>query len=435
MTEEFLHFVWGNRLCYQSGQRSVDGQDIEVIHPGIPNFDAGPDFFNAKIKIGDTLWAGNVEIHVREKEWYSHNHHTDPAYDNVILHVVQEKSKGTVNSRGNNIPVLEINYSDHLLYNYNHLLSKSSFVACEEYLPEISSFEFEQWLERVLIEKIETKSRDIERYLTFANGDWNEVLYILLARSFGFGVNGEAFEMLARGLPFKTLLKHSDDIFRIEALLFGQSGLLPTDTADDYTGQLNEEYKFLSHKYRLKKLDAGIWKFLRLRPHNFPTIRIAQFAMLIHKFHGSFDSIVNNPDLKEMEKMLMVGVSEYWKKHYRFGKESDKETDKILGKTSAGLIIANSIVPYIYVFAKQKGDFKLQDKALDVLTKLPPEKNSIVNKWAEKVFVAKDEAQAQALIYLKNYYCNHKKCLSCKIGRKFIVKDTGKERNKKQIMP
>ena len=421
MTEEFLHFVWTNRLCYQSGQKSIDGQDIEIIHPGIPNFDAGPDFFNAKIKIGSTLWAGNVEIHVREKEWYSHNHHTDPAYDNVILHVVQEKAKGTINSKGNTVPVLEVKYSDHLLYNYNRLLAKSAFVACEKYLPHISSFEFEQWLERILIEKIESKSADIERYLEFANGDWNEVLYILLARSFGFGVNGEAFEMLARSLPFRILLKHSDNILSIEALLFGQSGLLETSLPDDYSNKLRKEYDFLSHKYNLKKLDEGLWRFLRLRPHNFPTVRIAQFAMLIHKFHGSFDIIANDPDLAHMESMLMTGVSDYWKNHYRFGKESSKGSDKILGKASAKLIIANSIVPYIYVFAKHKGDTKLQDKAMDLLTQLPPEKNGIVNKWAEKIFAAKDEAQAQALIYLKNYYCNHKKCLSCRIGRKLIV--------------
>ena len=421
MTEEFLHFLWGNRLCYQAGQMTDGGDSFEIIHPGIPNFDAGPDFFNAKIKIGKTLWAGNVEIHVREKEWYSHGHHTDPAYDNVILHVVQERSDGTVNSKGDGIPVWEMKYSDQLLYNYNGLLAKRTFVSCEEYLPGISAFEFEQWLERVLVEKIETKSDDIERYLTFSNNDWNEVLYILLSRSFGFGVNGEPFEMLARSLPFKVLLKHSDDLLQLEALLLGQAGLLKTDTPDDYIVKLRKEYGFLSHKYNLKALDAGVWRFLRLRPSNFPTIRIAQFAMLIHRYHGSFDAIAGNPELKTMQEMLMVGVSDYWKIHYRPGKVSKKETEKTLGVNSARLIIANSIVPYIYVFAKHKGDAGLQERALDILSQLPPEKNSIVDRWGEKVFKAKDEAQAQALIYLKNYYCNHKKCLSCRIGRKIIV--------------
>jgi len=423
MTEEFLQFLWGNRLCYQAGLKTVRGKDIQIIHPGIPNFDAGPDFFNAKIKIEETLWAGNVEIHIREKEWYSHGHHNDPAYDNVILHVVQEKNRGTVNSKGRTIPVWEMKYSDALLYNYNNLLAKRSFVSCEEFLPAISSFEFEQWLERVLVERIESKSYDIERYLNFAKKDWNEVFYILLARSFGFGVNGEPFEMLARNLPFRILLKHSDDLFQLEALLMGQAGLLGEGNKnDEYTDRLRSEYDFLSHKYGLKSLDRGVWRFLRLRPSNFPTIRLAQFAMLMHKFHGSFDPIVNNPQLKRMEEMLEVGVSEYWKSHYRPGKISARISDRVLGQDSARRIIANSIVPYIYVFAKNKGDNGLQDKALDILTALPPEKNSIVNMWAEKVFKAKDEGQAQALIYLKNYYCNHKKCLSCRIGRKIIVK-------------
>ncbi len=422
MTEEFLHFLWGNRLCYQSGLKTVSGEEIEIIHPGIPNFDAGPDFFNAKIRIGETMWAGNVEIHVREKEWYVHGHQEDSTYDNVILHVVQERNHGTVNSKGNKIPVMEMKYSDHLLYNYNSLLSKKSFVSCEEHLSEISLFEFEQWLERVLIEKIEAKSHDIERYLTFANGNWNEVFYILLARSFGFGVNGEPFEMLARSLPFRILLKHSDDLLQLEALLLGQAGLLEEGKGDDeYIGRLSSEYKFLSHKYGLKSLDRGIWRFLRLRPSNFPTIRIVQFAMLLHKFHGSFDSLVIDPELKSMEKMLEVDVSEYWESHYRPGKRSAKMSEKVLGINSARRIIANSIVPYIYVFAKKKGNDELQDKALDILAALPPEKNSIVNMWEEKVFKAKDEGQAQALIYLKNYYCNHKKCLSCRIGRKIIV--------------
>jgi len=422
MTEEFLHFLWRNRLCYQSGIKTVSGEDVEIIHPGLPNSNAGPDFFNAKIKIGDTLWAGNVEIHVREKEWYAHGHQGDAAYDNVILHVVQEKNDGTVNSRGNEIPVLELKYSDHLLYNYNSLLAKKSFVACEEHLAKITPFEFEQWLERVLVERIESKCHDIERYLKFANGDWNEVFYILLARSFGFGVNGEPFEMLARNLPFKVLLKHSDDLFQLEALLFGQTGLLKEEKAtEEYISKLKKEYDFLAHKYGLKSLDHGIWRFLRLRPSNFPTIRIAQFAMLIHRYNGSFDAITKDPELKKMQEMLQVGVSDYWKGHYRPGKESSRNSEKILGLNSARLVIANTIVPYIYVFAKKKGDTALQEKALDILGKLPPEKNHIVNSWADKVFKAKDEAQAQALIYLKNYYCNHKKCLSCRIGRKIIV--------------
>ena len=421
MTEEFLHFLWGNRLCYQAGLQTTTGQKFEIIHPGIPNSDAGPDFFNAKIKIENTLWAGNVEIHIREKDWVSHGHQKDAAYDNVILHVVQEQNGITLNSKGEEIPVWAMLYDDKLLYNYNSLLSKSLFVACENQLSQISEFEMTQWLERVLVEKIERKNEDIERYLTYANSDWNEVFYILIARNFGFGVNGEPFERLARQTPYKVLLKHADSLFQLEALLLGQAGLLDgVEEEDEYVSKLNSEYTFLAHKYSLNKLDTHLWRFLRLRPANFPTVRIAQFAMLIHKYHGQFDEIINTPNLKRMENMFRVATSEYWNNHYRTGKISKKSEEKIVGVNSTRLIIANSVVPYIYRYAKSKNSVQLQDKALDLLTQLPPEKNSIVQQWSEKVFTAKDEAQAQALIFLKNHYCNHKKCLSCRIGQKVV---------------
>ncbi len=425
MTEEFLQFLWGNRLCYQAGLQTVCGQAFEIIHPGIPNNDAGPDFFNAKIKIGDTLWAGNVEIHIRGKDWITHGHNSDPVYDNVILHVVQEKKNITLNSKGEEIPVWEMRYDDKLLYNYNSLLGKASFVACENHLSRISEFEMSQWLERVLIDKIEHKSEDVNRYLSITNNDWNEVFYILLARNFGFSVNGEPFERLARQTSYKILLKHADNLFQLEALLLGQAGFLEDgETDDDYNKRLKQEYLFLAHKYSLKKLDVHLWRFLRLRPANFPTVRIAQFAMLIHKYHGQFDDIINSPTLKRMVDMLRVGVSDYWKGHYRPGKLSKNRTEKIVGVNSSRLIIANSVVPYIYMYAKSKNDEELQENALDILSQLPPEKNSIVEQWGEKVFKAKDEAQAQALIFLKKNYCNHKKCLSCRIGRKVIVKSS-----------
>ncbi len=423
MTEEFLHFLWGNRLCYQAGLQTANGQKFEIIHPGIPNNDAGPDFFNAKIKIEDTLWAGNVEIHIREKDWMLHGHHQDAAYDNVILHVVQEKNGVTLNSKGESISVWEMLYDDKLLYNYNNLLGKSSFVACEDKISQISDFEMSQWLERVLVEKIERKNEDINRYLTYANNDWNEVFYILIARSFGFGVNVEPFELLARQTPYKILLKHADNLLQLEALLLGQAGLLDNvESEDHYVTSMIEEYYFLAHKYRLKKLDTHLWRFLRLRPANFPTVRIIQFAMLIHKYHGQFDSIITTPSLKSMENMLRGGTSEYWKEHYRPGKVSKSSDEKIVGINSARLIIANSIVPYIYTYAKSKNDDLLKNRALDILTQLPAEKNAVVTQWSELLFKAKDEAQAQALIFLKNYYCNHKKCLSCRIGQKVVSK-------------
>jgi hypothetical protein len=420
MTEAFLHYLWGHRLCYQAGLTTHDGQPFEIIHPGIPNGDAGPDFFNAKIKIGSTLWAGNVEIHIRERDWERHGHHLDPAYDNVILHVVQEHQAGTVNHEGRPVPVWEMQYEQGLLYRYNRLLAKPGFIACEQDLDQISPFEMTQWLERMLVERIESRSKDVKRYLQWTNNDWDEVFYLLLSRAFGFGTNAEPFERLARLIPLKVLLKHANDVVQLEAFLLGQAGLLEKAPEDAYTRTLKKEYRFLNHKYQLKPMDESAWHFLRLRPSNFPTIRLVQLARLIHETRGQFGDFVHSVSLKKWKRILNVSTSEYWETHFKPGISSKQSRQKKVGKGAIDLLLINAIVPYCYLFAKYKGLDDMSQKSLQLMAQLPPEQNHIIEQWGELGHVAADAAQSQAMIFLKKSYCNHKKCLSCRIGHKII---------------
>ena len=421
MTEDLLHYLWQNKL-YRPGQFYTQDQDVlEIIHPGTINTDAGPDFFNAKIKIGDTLWAGNVELHLREDDWFHHKHHVDSAYDNVILHVVDKPTGETVTSAGRKVPVWRLQYADQLFTRYQSLYFNDQWVACQDEVTQIDEFSIDRWLDRLLIEKLEAKSRQIENWLLMSENDWDQVFFIMLARSFGFGVNGQPFEMLARQTPLKILLKHSDHLFQLEALLLGQSGFLSSlKHTDEYTEKLLKEYWFLAHKYKLSPIENHLWKFLRLRPSNFPTIRLVQMAALIHQSRGLFDRLHANLELNKMSALLEVAPSGYWSCHYRPGCSSKANKIKKLGKYSRQLIISNTIIPYLFVFYSKRNDEKGKEQVLDMLYDLQPEKNKITENWRKIGLNVDNEGRAQALIFLKNNYCNHKKCLNCHIGHKVL---------------
>lgn len=421
MTEDLLHYLWQNKL-YQPGQHfTCDQQALEIIHPGTKNADAGPDFFNAKIKIGDTLWAGNVELHLREDDWFRHCHHEDSAYDNVILHVVDKPTGETYTSAGRKVPVWRLKYADQLFTRYQSLYFNDQWVACQDQLQWMDEFSIEQWLHRMLIERLEEKSRLIENWLLTSGNDWDQVFFIMLARSFGFGVNGQPFEMMARQTPLKILLKHSDHLFQLEALLLGQSGFLSSlDYTDDYTEKLLREYWFLAHKYKLSPIENHLWKFLRLRPSNFPTIRLVQLAALIYQSRGLFDQLHFSLDLQEMFEMLSVTPSKYWNNHYRPGCFSQETKMKPLGRHSRHLIISNTLMPYLFVYYNKRKDEKGKERILDLLFEMEPEKNRIISNWKKMGLKVDSEAKALALIFLKNNYCNHKKCLNCHIGHKVL---------------
>ncbi|MDO9039790.1 MAG: DUF2851 family protein, partial [Bacteroidota bacterium] len=298
MKEEFLQFIWKHGLYLKDDLKTTDGKPVEIISSGRPNTDSGPDFFNAKIRIGETIWAGNIEVHQKSSHWYHHKHDIDGAYDNVILHVVELHDK-PVQVKNHELPTLEIRYPVEILENYELLLKSERWIACEEKLTEVDPFILRFWFSSLMIERLQSKTGDILNILKQNKNNWNETFYQLLARNFGMKTNALPFELLAKSLPLQILSKHKNDLFQIEALLFGQSGLLnETLLGDDYYLSLRKEYSYLYKKYSLSGIESHLWKFMRLRPINFPTVRIAQLAMLVHHSSALFSQILEteNPE-------------------------------------------------------------------------------------------------------------------------------------------
>ena len=420
MNEDFLQFVWKHRLFHAQNLMTADGQPIEIKHPGQANFDAGPDFFNARIKIGTTTWAGNVEIHQKASDWYRHQHEQDAAYNNVVLHVVGENDQAVKNSNGKSVPVLKLQYPAHLETNYQELLQSEQWIACADHFHEADPMALKIRFHGLMVERLQQKTQAITDQLIQNKSDWNETFYQFLARNFGLKTNAVPFELLTRALPLKILAKHKNNLFQLEALLFGTAGLLNEQLlGDDYFLSLRKEYSFLYKKYQLKPIESHLWKFLRLRPVNFPTVRLAQFANLIHHSSALFSHLVEQDDLSEIRKLFNVQASEYWDTHYRFNKISPTRK-KLLGDSAFQNIVINTVVPFLFVYGEYHNRQELKDNALDFLEKIPAEKNSIVSNWQKLGVSVHSAFDSQALIQLKNCYCNPKKCLNCHLGTKLI---------------
>lgn len=425
MPEEFLQYIWEQQLFNTQNLKTTSGQSIEIIHTGKRNHDSGPDFFNAKIKLNGTVWAGNVEIHKNSSDWFLHHHENDKAYDNVVLHVVEKNDKAVFRSSGEELPVFEIEYPEHLKTNYQSLLNAETWIACEAQFHKINPVLLQLGFNRLMIERLENKTIEIIERLKQNNNDWNETFYQMLARMFGFKVNNLPFELLAKSLPVQILAKHKNNLFQMEALLFGNSGLLNQQLlGDDYYLQLREEFSFLYNKYNLAPIEGHLWKFLRLRPVNFPTIRISQLAALIHRSHGLFSKIIDIGSLQELKELFNVQASEYWNSHYNFNKATSKTTVKKLGESAVNILIVNVVVPFLFVYGENQNKRHLQNRALEFLEKLPPEKNSIVKKWQDLGVECRSAFESQALIQLKNLYCEKKNCLNCQIGVKLVKNKT-----------
>jgi hypothetical protein len=423
MTEELLHFIWKYRVFEPIDLKCADGTPIEVLDPGIHNTDAGPDFFNAKIKIGETLWAGNVEMHLKSSDWLAHHHHTDKNYNNVILHVVIENDLPAHTQSNRQVPVCEIATSPLLLKKYHRLYSEQKWLVCQDGISAVSNIEWANWLERCAIAKLELRTQKIEELLTAFNGDWDQTFFVMLARSFGFGTNAEPFEMMARQTPIKAILHHGDDLKQIEAILLGQSGLLGDVPKDAYHAQLLREYTFLKAKYNLSAVDAHLFKFLRLRPGNFPTIRMAQLAAFIAQSQGMWDIFLKCGEHSSVEKQLKTAPSSYWDTHYLLGEEHQQPSRKSIGAESVRLITINAIVPFVFAYGALRANETLKQKALGWLEELPPEKNKTIEKWANYAGIHPQNAfESQALIYLRKQLCEQKKCLQCRIGHAYLAK-------------
>jgi hypothetical protein len=422
MNEKFLHYIWQNKLFTSHDLLSSDKEDIEIIDVGRRNTDAGPDFFNAKIKIGNKLWAGNVEIHTRSSEWTKHKHTNDKAYDSVILHVVKEIDEAVFRSNGEKIPQLALHYPTSLELSYNNLLDNPYRIACENKITAVPPIILHSFLSSLLTDRLSDKTSAIENLLLINKNNWEEAFYITLARNFGFGTNSLPFELLAKSIPLSCLGKHKDNLLQLEALLLGQAGFLPVNSAkkDNYVCLLEKEYAFLKAKYNLKPLTSEQWKMLRLRPSNFPTVRIAQFAALVYNSTKLFSKIVEQPELDFLATLFASQPSVYWENHYLLNGKTTKK-QKELGKTTIHILLINTVIPFLFAYGKHINDGALQDKALALLEKIPAEKNSVVNEWGRLGIHAKNAYESQALIQLKKKYCDEKKCLRCTIGHKILT--------------
>lgn len=418
MSENLLQFIWLHRLyASQSALYTMDHEPLLVLHPGRLNTHAGPDFLEAKIKIGNTLWVGHIELHLKSSDWNKHLHQENASYSKLILHVVYEFDEDIVTFNHTLFPTLQLkeHIDPNLLLKYERLMMTKKFVPCENTIRDVHSLTRQMQLSRVLAERLETKTTYIKELLKRFKNNWQEVFYIQLARGFGLHINQDAFEQLALNTPLSLISKHKNNPVQIEALLFGQAGFLYDYFDELYPSVLQKEYEYLKSLHQLQPMEKHRWKFLRLRPANFPTVRIAEFAQLIVESNHLFSKVLEANSIKEIETLFNVTVSDYWLTHYNFQEKSIERT-KSIGKTFVHAIIINVIVPALFTYGKLQGKELYCEKALQLMEELPAEKNSIINEWNTIGIEAKNAADSQALLQLKKNYCDQKRCLECGIG-------------------
>ncbi|MDR0365083.1 MAG: DUF2851 family protein [Bacteroidales bacterium] len=416
MSEQFLYYLWQNRLI--CGDLTLtDMRKVEILYPGSRNSGAGPDFFNARIKIERTEWAGNVEMHLRSSDWELHKHHQDKNYDNVILHVVLEDDQPVSYSNGEPIPTLvcQNNFDVDMLESYERMIANRHFVPCAGAIAHCDDFVMMSWLENIAAERLIMRQKEIEKVLEYTQNDWNRAYYVRLCRNFGFKVNAEPFELLETILPLQVLLKNNADIDDIEALVFGAAGFLEKNHNDEYPRQLRNNFLFFKRKYEINPMEAHLWKFMRVYPGNFPTIRLSQFAQVAALNGIQFSNILGAKDIREIKSYFRVSTTPYWETHYQFDKTSWKR-DKKLGNESINLLLINTILPFVFAYGRLREELSFCEKAIELFQQLPPENNYIIRKWKEIGVKAQNAMESQALLHLKEKYCNTKRCLQCRIG-------------------
>ena len=417
--EQLLHYVWKHKIFPLKELKTTTGQQVEVIDTGLANTDAGPGFFNAKLKLDGVLWIGNIEIHERSSDWFKHGHHADAGYNSVILHIASEIDTEISRSNGERIPQIQLICPEAVRTNYKELLETDSYPPCYRIIPSLSPFTAHSWMSALQMERFEQKATLLNERLKRCQGNWEDAFFITLARNFGFGLNGDAFETWAHQLPFRAVDKHRNDLFQIEAIFFGQAGILEDSDGDGYYLRLKKEYTYLQHKFGLIPMDASLWRFLRLRPANFPHIRIAQLACLYHRAYGLLSRIMETETLQGVRDILKGGTSEYWLTHYTFGGSSPSRP-KTLSNTSLDLLIINTVVTFLYAYGLHKGNRVLCARAGSFLEELKAENNYITRMWEQCGMKASNAADSQALIQLKKEYCDKKKCLYCRIGYEYL---------------
>lgn len=416
-----MQYVWQHRLWRSEDMVTNDGRRVRVLDPGLLNTDQGPDFFNAKVIIDGKMWVGNVEIHVRATDWKRHGHDTDKGYDSVILHVVEKDDAPVYRSNGERIPQLVLQVSPRFTESLEALTNARTELPCAPKVASLPSIVITEWIQALAFERLHTKVERIDQLYKLTRGNWEEICYIVLSRNLGFGVNGDAMERLARRTPLRLLHKHSDSLFQIEALLYGQAGMLQGNniSIDNYTRQLAREYEFLSNKFTLTPMESESWKIFRMRPQNFPYRRI---ALLAHYIEGGFNlmqSLLQTTDMPSLRGLFSVELDGYWSTHYTLGKESNMTT-RALGESSIDIILINTVAPLYYAYGELTGNNDYIDRAVALLEDIKPEQNSIVSTFAAAGIKSRDALTTQALIQLKREYCEARKCIYCRLGHKLL---------------
>lgn len=421
--EKLMQYVWKHRLWRSEDMVTNTGKKVRVVDPGLLNTDAGPDFFNAKIEIDGHMWVGNVEMHYRATDWKRHHHDSDKAYDSVILHVVAKDDAPVRRTNGELIPQLVLEVSPQFNADYASLVGATIEVPCATKIKQVPHLTIVEWVEGLAFERLHGKVERIHQLLDSFNGSWEDVCYVTLARNFGFGINNDAFERLARRTPLRLLGKHSDSVLQIEALLFGQAGMLDAQKPgmDSYYNQLCTEYAFLSNKFQLTPMEKESWKLFRIRPQNFPYRRIAMLAQFIEGGFRMMNRILEAEGEKEMRALFEVELSGYWIKHYTFGKPNERAT-ATLSRSSIDIILINTVAPLLYAYGELTGNYEMTDKAIKLLEDLRAENNSIVSHFVAYGIDCPDALTSQALVQLKREYCDARKCIYCKIGHHLLSK-------------
>ena len=442
--EKLLHYIWKHRILPLSELRTTDGRSVEVIDPGLPNMHAGPDFFNAKVRIDGVMWVGNVEIHERSADWFLHGHDTDAAYNNVVLHVAAVVDADVVTERGDRLPQVQLAVPQQVLSNYRRLLAFDRYPPCREAVLPLDTIKKRSWLSALVAERLNEKTEAIRRRVALFEGSWEAAFFATMARSFGFGVNSEAFEQWAERLPLMQIAHHRDDPFQVEAMFMGMAGLLDeaqmtpatreAALADPYFLSLKREFGYLSRKFRLEPMARQAWRFLRLRPQNFPYIRMSQLAQLYCSRRAGLAEITACESVKQLHAVLQTSVSDYWRTHYTFGKESSLN-EKRLSTASLNLLAINAAVPVLHAWGCYRDDERLVQRALDWLEELPAEDNTYIRLWKECGVEARNAADTQALIQLQHRYCERKDCLRCRFGYYSLKRSPSQKPNQSPSQP
>ena len=420
ISEEYLQFAWKFGLFHKRNLK-YQHEAVEIIDPGEHNHSSGPDFFNARLKIGETVWAGNVEIHLKASDWYRHEHEKDPAYDSVILHVVLEADSDVFRMNGEIIPVLEIKLSTVNFEQYQQLILNKAEIHCYDKLTRINGVLLRDWITKMMINRLKEKTDIVFKVLEDNKYDWEETFYRILGKSFGFNINKLPFSMLVDTVPLKLLLKYRNNTDVINAILFGQAGFLEdVISGDEYYDSLRREYKSIRSILPPRVLSDYSWQFMRSRPANFPTVRISQFAGLVIKRFPLFADITECSDVFKLRDIFRLSAGRYWEEHMLFGRVTRRKKYK-MGNDSAGLIVINAVLPVLFSYGKFRMRNDLQDRVLRFLEELPAEKNEIMNRWKRAGVSPENAFDSQGLLQLSNYYCKPRRCLECLVGSKVIT--------------